>query len=44
MLMCHFCKKLNIQNGQCRVCNGLTKHQLGIRLKCRIQLFFRCIR
>ena len=40
MCMCCFCKFFNIQNGQCRVCDGLTKYRSCILLKCCIEFFF----
>ena len=42
--MSNLCKQFNVQNCQCRIGNGLTKHQLRIWLECCIQFIFRSIR
>ena len=44
MLVCKICHLFNIENNQCRVCNGFTNHTFCIILKCLFNFFFRCIR
>ena len=44
MLVCSFCKFLNIKHCKCRICYRLSKYRPRIFLKCGIKLLIGTVR